>query len=71
VESERDTIRRVGTIDRVKAVILIAASLALQSLGQEEEETKSISPDENWEFRLIETDSTSKHAGAQKLVRTI
>jgi hypothetical protein len=69
VESKRGRIRRVGTIHRVKAVVLIAAGLALQSFGQEEEETKSISPDEKWEFRLIETDSTSKDdAGAQKLV---
>ena len=58
----------MGTIHRVKAVVLIAAGLALQSFGQEEEEAKSISPDEKWEFRLIETDSTSKDdAGAQKL----
>jgi hypothetical protein len=59
----------VSTIHRVKAVILIVAGLALPSFGQEEKETKSISPDKKWEFRLIETDSTSKDdAGAQKLV---
>jgi hypothetical protein len=70
VESKRGRIRRVGAIHRVKAVVLIAAGLTLQSFGQEGEKTKSISPDEKWEFRLIETDSTSKDdaGGRGKLV---
>jgi hypothetical protein len=42
----------VGTIHRVKAVVLIAAGLALQSFAQEEQDAskKSISPDGKWEF---------------------
>jgi hypothetical protein len=42
VESKRGRNHGVGTIHRVKAVVLIAAGLALQSFGQEEGETKSI-----------------------------
>jgi hypothetical protein len=52
VESKRGRIRRVGTIHRVKAVVLIAAGLALRSFAQEEQDAskKSISPDGKWEF---------------------
>jgi hypothetical protein len=63
----------VGTIHRVKAVVLIAAGLALQSFGQQEEgaSSKSISPDGKWEYQLLEPDSIAKdEAGAQKLVIT-
>jgi hypothetical protein len=38
------------------------------NLSDKRRERRSPSPDEKWEFRLIETDSTSKDdAGAQKL----